>query len=114
MNKMAKAIRWTARILSVPVVLIWAFLILSYAFGPERSLPSNLPEGIAYVAMIVSILALAVAWKWEGLGGILCLMAVAVGAAYNGQGLLSPAMVVPINAALFLLSWRLNRATRPE
>lgn len=113
MNRAAKAARWTARMLSVPVILIWAFFIVAYAVGPVRSLPAGPLETVAYVAMIVSILGLAVSWRWELCGSVVTLVAVAVGAGYNWQGLLSPAMVGPINAALFLLSWWLNRsATR--
>ena len=108
--KTAKPVRWTARILSVPILFIWAFFIIAYAAGPERSLPTNLPEGVAYVAMIVSLVALAVAWRWELGGSILALVAVAIGAAYNWRGWLSLAIIVPIDAVLFLLSWRLNQS----
>ncbi len=112
--KMAKAVRWTARILSVPILFIGGFFIIAHAVGPERSLPTNFPEGVAYVAMIVSLLALAVAWRWESGGSILALAAVAIGAAYNWRGLSSPAIIVPIDAVLFLVSWRLRRSQGPE
>ena len=109
MNRVAKAVRWTARMLSVPVILIWAFFIVAYAVGPVRSLPVGYLETVAYVAMIVSVLALAVSWRWEFCGSVVTLVAVAICAGYNLRGLLSPAMVIPINAALFLLSWWLHR-----
>ena len=69
--KTAKAVRWTARVLSVPILLVWAFFIVAYAAGPVRSLPITLPDSVAYGAMLVSLLALAAAWKWELGGGIL-------------------------------------------
>lgn len=112
MNNRAKGVRWAARLLSVPVLLVWAFFIVAYAVGPERSLPASLPDAVAYVAMIVSLVALAGAWRWELAGGIVALVAVAIGAAYNWRGLLSPAIVVPINAVLFLLSGWLNQGKR--
>lgn len=106
----AKAVRWTARILSVPIVFVWAFFIVAYAVGPERSLPATFLDTVAYGAMIVSLLALVAAWKWEFVGSVLALVAVAIGAACNWRGLLSPAAVIPIDAVLFLLSWRLNQS----
>ena len=112
--KMVKAVRWTARILSVPILFIGGFFIVAYAVGPERSLPTTLPEGVAYVVMIVSLLALAVAWRWELGGSILALVAVAIGAAYNWRGLLSPAIIVPIDAVLFLLGWGLSQSQGHE
>jgi hypothetical protein len=111
---MAAAVRWAARILSVPVLLVWGFSIIVCAVGPVRSLPATLPDSVAYVAMIVALLALAVAWKWELAGSLLSLAGVAVGAAYNWRGLLFPGAVVPLVAVLFLLSWWLNRRTGQE
>jgi hypothetical protein len=112
MNKTATVVWWTARILSVPVVLLWAFFIITYAIGPERSLPRNFTESIAYAAMIVSILALAISWRWELGGSIVTLVAVVIGTAINWHGSLSLVIVIPINAILFLLSWWLRRSAR--
>ena len=76
MSKAGKVLHWAARILRVPIVLIWGFLVIAYAFGPERSVPSTLKDAIQYVAMIVSFLALAISWKWELAGGLMALAAV--------------------------------------
>ena len=110
----AKAIRWTARILSVPIVLVWGFLVLAYAFGAERSLPRTCGEGVSYVAMIVSFLALALAWKRETLGALVSLAAAVVGFTFNAAGFSSPAVLIPADAVLFLLSGWLNGRAKPE
>lgn len=109
MSKTTLVARWTARILSVPVICVWAFFIIAYAIGPERSLPGNASDFIAYVAMITTIIALAVAWRWELAGSILSLAAAAVAAAVHPHSFWSATIIMPINAFLFLLSWGLSR-----
>ena len=114
MSKAGKVLHWAARILSVPIVLIWGFLVIAYAFGSERSVPSALKDAIPYVAMIVSFLALAISWKWELVGSLVALVAVIVGAVYNLRGFFSLNLIIPFNAVLFLLSWRFNRLVKRE
>ena len=114
MSKAGKVLHWAARILSVPIVLVWGFLVIAYAFGPERSVPNTFKDSIAYVAMIVSFLALAISWKWELVGSLVALAAVIVGAVYNLRGFFSLNLIIPFNAVLFLLSWWFNRTAWQE
>ena len=114
MSKAGKVLHWAARILSVPIVLIWGFLVIAYAFGPERSVPSTLKDAIQYVAMIVSFLALAISWKWELAGGLVALAAVIVGAPFNLRGYLSLNLIIPFNAVLFLFSWWFHHSVKRE
>lgn len=109
MHTTAMVIRWTARILSVPIILGLAYLTFMYAFGSERSLPGNTKEIIAYIAMIVSFLALGFSWRWEHIGSITSLVAIVIVVAFNWHAILTPIIAIPVDAVLFLLSWWLNK-----
>lgn len=86
--------------------------MLGDAGDPSRSL-----TWIDYVivgAMLVSLIGLAAAWKWEAAGAITALLGAAVGAAINWKTLISPGVLIPINAILFITSWWLNRARNDD
>lgn len=111
MNKLVIPLRWTARIMSLAIILFWGFFILMYTFGPERSLPKNLPDAIAFTAMLVTLASLAAAWKWERAGSLIALAAVLVQGIINWKIFLAPSILMPITALLFLIcGWLSNRA----
>lgn len=108
----AIAARWTARVLSAALLLFWGFFLIAHMLGDAGD-PSRSLTWIDYVivgAMLVSLVGLAAAWKWEAAGAITALLGAAVGAAINWKTLISPGVLIPINAILFITSWWLNRA----
>jgi hypothetical protein len=62
-------------------------------------------------SLVASLLGLAVAWKWELTGGVVTLGAMLIVAFINLRGvLLTPWVVVPLGALLFLVCWWMRRA----
>ena len=101
-----KIIRWTARILSA---LIIAFHVLS--FLGDR-LPSNLPtrDVVNLILWGIVMLGLIIAWKWEGIGGLVIILVSVV------QYVIDPVLlsmwafwIAPFTGVLFLISWVKNR-----
>src|SRR5262245_11726205 len=84
-SKAAPVVRWGARILSVPILLFWGWFLLAHLFGDggRPSRPLGLKDHAILTAVVVSLVGLAVAWKWELLGGALTLAAVSACAFVN-------------------------------
>lgn len=100
------AIRWIARILSVLILLFWGYFILAHIYGDtEQATRSLTPNDYAQLAtMLLWLLGLAVAWRWELVGSLAALTGALIG------GLLNPnavaLIVVPaIPALMFLFCW---------
>jgi len=110
-------LRWSARvlsILSVGVVLLFAFgegLNLSYFTARELVLFAFFPIGVC--------LGMALAWRWEGLGGGITVASLA--AFYLVQRLTSSSFprgfafaVLAAPGFLFLLCWLWARSTKKQ
>lgn len=109
-------VRWGARILSVAILLFWGWFLIAHLFG-EEGRPSRPPVWQDYVgltALVVSLVGLAIAWKWELAGGVMTLVAVLTGAFVDWQVLTFPYTLIPIAGLLFLLCWWMSRAPRKE
>lgn len=107
----AVAARWVARILSAALLLFWGFFLTAHVLGdagdPSRSLTRG--DYVIVGGLLVSLVGLAVAWRWEAAGAITALLGVAVGAATNWKVLIFPGVLIPITALLFITSWWLGR-----
>ena len=65
-EKRVKTMRWIARILSLlPILFVLAEVIFPH--GGEGEVRTE--EWIAVGLMFSSVIGLAIAWRWEGLGG---------------------------------------------
>jgi hypothetical protein len=106
--------RWSARVLSVLILLFWTFFLLASFIGNSgrASHPLNLADYLVLGTLLVSLVVLALAWKWELTGAAITLVAVATCAALNWKVLIFPGTLIPIVAILFLLSAWLHRSTR--
>src|SRR5262245_31562482 len=109
---MATVVRWGARILSALILLFWGFFIVAHLIGDEgrSSRPLRTSEYISLTTMIISLVGLGVAWKWELIGGAMTLGVVLIGAVVNLRSLAFPFVLIPLTASLFLLCWRLSGA----
>jgi hypothetical protein len=61
--------RWTARILGTLLFLL--FLALFFGEGPPNPSKLSNAEKLQFLGMIALFFGLVLAWKWEGLGGLL-------------------------------------------
>jgi len=105
--------RWTARLVSV------ALLALLVAFAVGEGLPNPLGQPIVVnllsVAMLTMMVGLIIAWKWEGVGGLLILGGFGFFAAVN-HGIRLNVVFGPmvVTGLLFLLCWwRTRKASDP-
>ncbi len=115
MNRTAKTVRWLARIVSTPIILLWGLFLITglLGYGEQPSLKTR--DYIGLTAMGISLLGLAVAWKWELLGGLTALVAYVVLVVFFDWRLLaSPYLLWAIAAILFLSSWWLHRAAQRD
>ncbi|NIM98662.1 MAG: hypothetical protein GTO24_11465 [candidate division Zixibacteria bacterium] len=114
-NRTVTIIRWIARILSIISVAFLLIMVVPQLFSPQQSKPLAFGEtvGLFFFPLGVCI-GLIIAWKWEGLGGM-----IAVGGAIcfhvtmlitGGSLDINPfieALAVP--GLLFLTCWLLSR-----
>lgn len=107
-------LRWSARVLSGIIVLFWGFFLLAHLFGDagSASRPLIWADYLMLGALIVAVIGLAVAWKWELFGSIITLIAFGIVAAVNWRVVIFPGALVPITALLFLASWWIHRSPR--
>jgi len=105
----AKVARWTARILSALILLFWGFFIVAHFFGDgeEASRPLTACDYVGLMTMGAWLVGLAVAWKWEFIGGVVTIVAYLIAIAANPAVLMF--LFIPITAMLFLASWWMRR-----
>lgn len=71
-TKTANVIRWIARIWGTSILAFVLFFLFADIFGPEESDGiRDVKEVISAISGIIAITGLALALKWEGLGGLL-------------------------------------------
>lgn len=74
-STLTKVIRWIARILSVPPIILYLVFLIGHLLGGEEATAPITPgEMFGLVALIalssLMVVGLIIAWKWEGIGGI--------------------------------------------
>ena len=106
-----RVLRWTARILGLLFISIFlAFFIPDWLTKGRFPVdPDRIPMTIA---LFVSFLGLLIAWKWEGIGGLLALLSIlafgALGLQTRGRpgGTILLCVMYLLPAVLFILVWR--------
>ena len=109
-------LRWSARVLSGMIVLFWGFFLLAHLFGDagSSSRPLIWADYLMLVAIVVAVIGLAVAWKWELFGAILTLIAFGIVAVINWRIVIFPGTLIPMTALLFLASWWIHRSPQKD
>ena len=119
-TKTIKGIRWIARIWAALMLAFMLFMFIAHivedGIGPEFSL--TLRESLMMVSMITSLVGLALAWKWERLGGILTLGGMAAfyifDFAFSGSFPRTPTFfIVAFPGVLFLIYFYSKRKIDP-
>ena len=94
-----------ARILSVPILLFTFFMAFAHIIFPDPHAVEYPPiENLLPVLMTLCVLGLAVAWRWERIGGAvtLLLFIVHLAAYWAIRGKFFPANVLVIFSPVFL------------
>ena len=104
-------VRWGARILSGLIVSFFGFFLVAHLIGDQgqASRPLVWEDYVILTTLVVSLVGLLLAWKWEFAGAAIALIAILACAVLNWRILVSPGALIPISAVLYLLSWRLYR-----
>ena len=105
--------RWSARIVSMFVLMVAIVFVVGEGFPNPSQLPAaDLLLTLAFLAMLVGA---ALGWRWEAAGGVVTLSGFAafLGLEYVARGRVSVnafLALFPIAGALYLLCWwRRNR-----
>jgi hypothetical protein len=98
-------VKWTARIAATLASLLILLFVVAYALGErdEGGLP-GLQPGLIFACWILGV---ALAWRWEGIGGLLLVLSSAVFLFVTPSALWppTPLTVFPISGVLFLAYW---------
>lgn len=96
--------RWTARIISIPLLALVVILILGD--GIANPLTASTRDNLLGLTILIMLLGLILGWKWEGLGGLLILAGLALFAIVN-RGLLLNIVIAPwlFAGVAYLLCW---------
>jgi len=110
-------IRWSARVLALAVCLFLSVFALD-AFGTGTTLSEAMPDFAIHLAPVVLLLGVvAVAWRWEWVGGVV-FTSLAAGYAYFARDHVSWILAISapllIVGALYLWSWLSDRGLRPR
>jgi hypothetical protein len=107
-------VRWGARVLSAAILLVWGWFLIAHLFGDggRPSRPLVWTDFAILTTLVVSLLGLAVAWKWELVGGALTLAAIAACAVFNWRVLVFPGTLIAVAGVMFLASAWLRSGVR--
>lgn len=96
--------RWTARTIVIP--LFGLVVVLVFGDGVPDPLKASLQQNLLGIVVVLMLVGLIVAWKWEGVGGLLMLGSLALFAVAT-QGLLLNIVLVPwlVTGLLYLVCW---------
>jgi hypothetical protein len=109
-------LRWGARLLSTGILLFWGWFLIAHLFGEEGppSRPRVWQDSVGLTALVAALVGLALAWKWELLGGLMALVAYMILGVVNWRALGGPYILWPITAVMFLTSAWLSAARRND
>jgi|SRR5687768_8775818 len=100
-------VRWSARILSGLIVLFFGFFLVAHLIGDQgqASRPLSSSDYVILATLVVSLVGLLLAWKWELAGAAIALIAILVCAVVNWRVLVFPGTLIPITSVLYFISW---------
>jgi len=104
--------RWTARVFTCLIVLFFGLFLVAHWIGDEGrpSRPLNSSDYVILTTLVVSLVGLLLAWKWERPGAAIALIAIMICAAVNWKVLIFPGTLIPFTALLYSVSWWMRRS----
>lgn len=107
--------RWTARLLSGLLVLFFGFFLLAHLLGDQgrSSRPLVWNDYVMLATVVISLVGLMLAWRWELAGAVITLIAIALCAVVNWRVLVFPGALIPFTAILYLISWWIRTRSHP-
>ncbi len=113
-RRIASIIKWTARISGSLLIVFVLFFLFGSIFGTEESAGEGLISAKDISAFIcfplATIIGLAMAWKWEGLGGFISTIGFIILFIIRTDLASSPEMIVlPVPGLLFLVYWIMTK-----
>jgi hypothetical protein len=112
-------IRQAARVFSFLIILITLLIALSHIFGEEPVVEDYPPiENLMPIILLLSVVGLAVSWRWEALGAVITLtfflvhlvLFWVVRGYFFPFSALAVFLPIPITALMFLWSWWKTRS----
>jgi hypothetical protein len=96
-------VRWGARILSAAILLFWGWFLIAHLFGDggRPSRPLVWTDFAILSTLVVSLVGLAVAWRWELVGGMVTLAALFACAVFNWRVLVFPGTLIAVAGVMF-------------
>ncbi len=113
-TKLLTRIKWVSRIWGIVYIIFFLFMLIGYAIMDQPSPDDTVnPLGtrvvIAFIFLFGYFAGLILAWKWEGLGGLIAITCI-ISFAITIQNMpVHIYMLMAIPALLFLICWLLSR-----
>jgi hypothetical protein len=110
-----KIIRWVARIWGTAVLAILLFFLIASIFGAEGLGAFKPGDEITFLFFPIStIVGLALAWRWEGLGGLIATVGLMLLFVVRLDLVSTPTFLLGIfpPGILYLLSWYFSKRTQ--
>lgn len=112
-QRLTTIILWTARILGSIIIAFVLFFLIAHVFGNNESGEGfrDSKEIITFLLFPIStVIGLAIAWKWEGLGGIITTVGMIGLFSLRPELLNSFYIVIPIiPGLLFIAYWLITK-----
>jgi hypothetical protein len=108
-----KTIRIIARVMSAIIVAFALIMFIGETMESAKRTPHSpmtLYTIIQLALFAIGLISLALAWKWEFIGGIISLIAFLAIFIVNPSALLWPMFIFPANAILFIAAAYFNKA----
>jgi hypothetical protein len=103
-------LRWTARCSGLAVAAAYIALVASHVLAPHSAGPTTVEEWVGIALLSTACLALLVAWRWELLGGVLSLAALAAFAVVIQPPHPWILGLVVLPGVLYLADWSAHRS----
>jgi len=98
------------------MIFFWGYFVVAHLFGNagQSSRPLTANDRVQFSMMLLWLIGLAVAWRWELVGAATTLVAVLLEALLNPHAVTGLGLLPPITALLFLFCWWMSRASGHE
>jgi len=121
-NQLTRIILITARILGSISLLFLVFMVGAHLIGaifgkePSGNGFQSIAEVLSFICFpVIIMIGLALAWKWEGLGGLIVLIGILCFHIIRPDLIFNPMIDgLAFPGLLFLLFWALNRKNKDK